>query len=207
MQQFGSLCPPAIDYTQPWNSVANRAALEGENEVCRCQSCLDGSSETDFFAVVGEHAVWPDDRGRLIAEITDDPDSTILLIESWRKNAAWAAPVDLSFAEAVDLLSEPPLPGTGHEVDRGYFYLPSECVNVAFVNGRAASLWLPLRRELAIALLTVDGGEQIDETEWRAITEPALDYRAIYGLAAFVVLTLWPGARLARALRDAPAGR
>ena len=183
---------PTIDFTQPWDSVANQAALGGENEPCRCPACLDGSPATDFYAVVGEQTVWPDDRGRPIVEIGDDPDSTILLIESWRKNAAWAAPVDLTFDEAVDLLSTPPLPGTGHEVDRGYFYLPGQCVNVALLSGDTASLHLPLRRELAVALLTVDGSEEIDAAEWREMTEPAFDYQAIYGMGIFVALTLWP---------------
>ena len=141
MQQAGWLSSQStVDFAQPWNSVANQAALGGENEAYRCPSCLDGSSKTDYFAVIGEQTAWPADRGRPIVEITDDPDSTILLVESWRKDAAWAAPVDLSFDEAVDLLSEPPLPGTGHEVDRGYFYLPRQCVNVALLSGGTASL-------------------------------------------------------------------
>lgn len=171
----------------------------GENVVYHCPACRDGSPETEYYAVVGEHTAWPADRGRPFAEITDDPKSTILLIESWRKNAPWAAPVDLTFDEAVALLSEPPLPGTGHETDRGYFYLPGQRIGVTFISGRYESLRLPLRRELAVALFTVDGGEEIDETEWRAITEPALDYRAICGLGAFVALTLWPSVRWRRA--------
>lgn len=194
-----SLPRPTIDYTQPWDSAANQAVLGGENELCRCPSCLDGSPETDYFAVLGARTAWPKDRGRPTSEITDDPDSTILLVESWRKNAAWAAPVDLTFDEAVDLLSEPPQPEAGHEVDHGYFYLSGQCVNVALVSGRTASLQLPLRRELAASLLTVNGGEEIDEAEWRATTEPALDYRAIYALGAFVGLTLWPSVRWRRA--------
>jgi hypothetical protein len=200
MQQAGWLnSQSTVDFAQPWNSVVNQAALGGENEACRCPSCLDGSSKTDYFAVIGEQTAWPADRGRPIVEITDDPDSTILLVESWRKDAAWAAPVDLSFDEAVDLLSKPPLPGTGHETDRGYFYLPGQRIGVTFVSGRYASLRLPLRRELAVALLTVDGGERIDEEEWQESMEPALDYQAIYGLTAFVALALGPSVRWRRA--------
>ena len=70
--------------------------------------------------------------------------------------------------------------------------MPGQRIGVTFVSGRYELLRLPLRRELAVALLTVDGGEEIDEAEWQAITEPALDYGAIYGLTAFVALALWP---------------
>jgi prepilin-type processing-associated H-X9-DG protein len=46
-------------------------------------------------------------------------------------------------------------------VNDGFFYKPSYGRNVAFADGHVEFLRGPISRELAAALLTVDGGEDV----------------------------------------------
>jgi prepilin-type processing-associated H-X9-DG protein len=89
-------------------------------------------------------------------------------------------------------------------VNHGYFYKQSWAVNAAFLDGHVRFLHLPLSRELATALLTVDGGEEIDEAVFdQGVAE--LAYAKCYAFAAFVTLALWPGVRLMWRRRGVPA--
>jgi prepilin-type processing-associated H-X9-DG protein len=86
----------------------------------------------------------------------------------------------------------------GHEVSNGFFYKPSVGRNVAFADGSVAFMIAPLHRKLAEALLTVDGREQIDSSEFDKATEPQLDYAKCYGFGMFVILSLAPAAWIGR---------
>ncbi len=47
------------------------------------------------FAVVDERTMWPPDGRRTLAEITDDPSETIVVLEAPRQGVHWAKPEDL----------------------------------------------------------------------------------------------------------------
>ncbi|WP_231954175.1 hypothetical protein [Pirellulimonas nuda] len=120
-------------------------------------------------------------------------ESTILLIEA-DLGVCWAEPRDLTFEEAVDLLTGANewSKGHGHQVDCGYFYRPAYALNVLFADGNSESLCRPLSRELATALLTANGGEEIDRTAFGTSFNPQLDYGRITVFAAFCLLSLAP---------------
>ena len=152
--------------------------------------------------MVGDRAAFPPDRGRSVAEFKDGTAQTIALIEAPHMHIGWAEPRDLTMDEAVEFLSSPPESNDyGHPINAGFFYKPSRGVHVAFVDGWVRLLKLPIKREHAQALLTVDGGESIDPSNIPTAENPEIDYARIYSLSVFVLLTLLPAINLRKKSR------
>ena len=194
-----------IDQTKPWNSPANQLLSSTSLTLHHCPADANRNGTTNYFAVVGARTAWPPDRGRRLDEIADGGSNTILLIEAPHRNIHWGEPSDLTFDEAVDVLSgkAPDLTG-GHPGRRGFLYKPQRHLMVAFVDGHVAAVALPLSRELATALLTVDGGEKFEMAELSLGGAPELDYRRVWALLAFVGVAVWPGVRMWRNARKSP---
>lgn len=187
-----------FDLNLPWNDPANATAANTPSEGHRCPLEHRHALGTDYFAVVGPRTAWPPTGKRNRKEITDGGSNTILLMEAPNRDIDWAEPRDLSFEEAVDILTgETPLTG-GHLTDVHGLFLPRRYISVAYVDGHMGVLPLPLSRELATALLTIDGGEKIDEAELRQLAPAKLNVAWLWGLLAFVGLAVWPGVRVWR---------
>ncbi len=182
---------------ESWNSesnlrVAGTAIEDGRDSLSEiyfgCPSdppTSDTVTLTHYFAVVGPQTAWPPDRGLVRSEIVDDGDRTILLLEVPNRDVPWTKPEDLTFDEAVEYLTQtPPVPAHS-----------GKSVNVLFANGDYASLSLPLLHDVAVALLTINGGETIDPHALEPRPESALDgisTRTLAALAAFVTLAILP---------------
>jgi hypothetical protein len=157
--------------------------------------------QTNYFAVVGPQTVWAE--GHRSLNIQDDADQTILLIEAAGLNRRWAEPRDLTFDEAVGMLTGTAQIDTVHTYSSrpGFFYKHHDegrkGVHIAFASGRVAFLPTPVSKELATALLTAHGGEDV-HAELDEVMLPQLDWGKIYAFVAFVALALWPGVRMAR---------
>ena len=184
-----------LKHEEPWNSARNSPLTAATQiDLYQCPSHYGSPSTAHYFAVVGERTAWPKGRGRKDDELRDDAEFTLLVLEAPLRQATWAEPVDFTLEEAVDYLSREPDRAAGmHEVQHGFFYKPSWAINAAFLDGRVRTLHLPLSRELAIAMLTVDGGEEIDETALEETRAAELDYEKCYAFLAFVTLALLPG--------------
>jgi hypothetical protein len=195
---------------QPWDSPNNRILATQREYLYACPSdpllASQTPAATNYFAVVGDRAAWLPDRGRALDEFKDGPENTILLIEAIGRNAPWPKPEDLSFDEALTLLTNPPPGSTAHDhSDRpGYFYRDDvvQGLHVAFADGSVRYLKWPLSRKLATALLTIDGGETIDNREFDRVTEPQLDFGKIYAHVMFAILAIVPAHRLWRRARS-----
>ncbi|MCH8839975.1 MAG: DUF1559 domain-containing protein [Planctomycetes bacterium] len=193
---------------EPWNGPDNTKLVASTrfDSFFECPAHYSEAQLSHYLAVVGEHTAFPPGRGRSLAEFTDGTSNTILFIEAPHKRIPWAKPEDLSFDEAVELLSDPSKgEHFGHEVDEGFFYKPSRGINVAFVDGWVQFLRLPISREHAAALLTVDGGEVLDHREVTRLTSPELDYGRIYSLSVFLLLSLLPLLKLIKKKREIAA--
>jgi type II secretory pathway pseudopilin PulG len=191
----------AIRQKEPWNSLANlRVTGATSVEIYQCPAHYDRAAAlTHYFAVVGDRTAWPADRGRSEREFRDNKGLTLLILEAPDRQTKWAEPEDMTFDEAVKYLSESPAKREAmHEAYHGFFQKPSWTINAVFADASVRRLRLPLPREVAIALLTVDGGEKIDEADLDAWTKPELDYGRCYAFGAFVALALLPGVRLFR---------
>ena len=201
------------DSNEPWDSPTNKAAFESPVEAFFCPNdwpaSLD-SSHTNYFAVVGEQTAWPEDRGRSLDELTDGLEQTILVLEAHGLEVPCGEPRDLTFDEALRLLTNRPK-GDDYFFHREYaspryFYrdppiLPPG-LYAAFADGTVRFLPVPLPEEMARALLTANAGDEVDWDEFDRLTAPQLDYAKIYATIAFAIDALWPARR---AFRKRPA--
>jgi prepilin-type processing-associated H-X9-DG protein len=193
-------------FDQPWNSPHNIALGNSALEILSCPSdppVNPISPTTNYFAIVDPRSAWHPDRRRRLRDFTDGPRNTIMLIECAGRNTPWSKPEDLTFAEALALLTTPTPDATmhRHRSSYGFFYKVDDRpgLNVAFADGSVRFLALPLSTSLATALLTADGGELVDERELDRATLPQLDCGKIYALATFIALSLLPGVRWMKA--------
>lgn len=208
----------AYDQSQPWNSAANSAALAQPMDLFGCPSDPPinlNAPHTNYFAIVGPHTAWPEDRGLALSEITDGRDTTILLLEVAFWDVPWGEPRDLTYDEAFNLLIGNPRPSNRfpqdaspvihfHSGNHGYFYQQSESasgVHAAFADGSVRFLKLPLSEEMAKALLSANAGDHVDRDEFERPTTLELDYEKVYATIAFAAVALWP---INRAFRKRP---
>jgi prepilin-type processing-associated H-X9-DG protein len=190
------------DTDEAWDGPNNKK-LVGSGTSFYVYDYPSDDSQTRYLAIVGEHAAFVPGRGRRLEEFTDGPSNTILFIEAPRESIPWTKPEDLTFDEAVELLSNPPKRSHyGHEIDGGFFHKTSRAINVAFADGRVRIIRLPISKEHATALLTVDGGEKLDTEEVVRAAGPELDYGRIYSLTLFLLLSLLPLAKLIARKRE-----
>ena len=200
-----------IDLTEPWDSPRNQRVLRGlpiletgpsEEYLCPArQNNLD--ARTSYFAIVDPRTVWPPERPCRFEDIKDDLSTTVLLMEAPHKNVNWYEPRDLSFDEAVDLLtSDPPGEGlVGHREYQGSFNKWRHVINVVFADGRTGSISLPIDRDVAVAILTAAGGEALQRSDLQCPFETELDIAAVFaaiGFAAFLVTAALPALRYFR---------
>ncbi|MCO6047179.1 DUF1559 domain-containing protein [Aeoliella sp. ICT_H6.2] len=187
----------AYNFNEPWNGPTNRKFTAGWLFECPTHG-IEGA--TSYLAVVGPQCVWSDGPPRKVADITDDRSQTITLIDVGRSDIDWKEPRDLTFDEAVELLTAPvdPQTFTGHYSEpsmwrkRSYFY------NVAMVDTSIHSLRVPLDRSTAEALLTANGGETIGDEVLEKLAQPELRYDRIYGAILFAIVALTPVVPTAR---------
>ena len=182
----------SIDLSKAWDDPANRSVTATLQYYLQCPSGHSDGATTEYFAIVGPQTAWPGARGRSISVSGDGTSKTILLIECHSKAVNWAEPRDLTFDEAVDLLSNPVPRDDGHFVNNGFFYKSGRGRFVAFADGSVLFLKRPLDRKLAAALLTINGGESINFAALETAIEATLDYAKCYISAVFVMLSLLP---------------
>jgi hypothetical protein len=185
-----------MDVTKPWDAPANVPASRTSILILLCPE--HGNTTTNYFAIRGPQTAWGDGDSRSIRDIGDGPENTVLLIEAELPITSWAQPIDLTFDEALDLLSKPPAEGDCHVVYNGPFYKPSVTRTVAFADGRVWMAPVPLDREFAKALLTANGDEAVDRALIEARYTPQLDYAKCYCLMVFTILSLLPAVVLWR---------
>ncbi len=142
------------DFNVPWNHANNAGLLNYDTPgfFLWCPSG-DGRSTkmTDYVAVVGTQTAWPGNRGLKRSEITDDPSSTILVLEVADSRIHWMEPKDPTLDEilACGLSSH----------HQGF-------VNALFADGGVRRIRTDVSRETLKALLTINGGEMIDPASW-----------------------------------------
>lgn len=182
------------NFDEPWNSPTNLQTVSQVSIDLHCCPTHSVQRLTNYFAITDPETAWGDGKIRTFDDVTDGLSNTILLIEAAGRGIHWAQPKDLTFDEAVDLLTEAlPSDGSdGHRVDNGYFYKPSYVRNVAMCDGSVHPLRVPMPREDAIALLTASGGEVVDVELVAKLSAPVLDYGRVWAFSVFVLLALLP---------------
>ena len=141
------------DSSQPWNSPANRQLLSMMPPVYRSPRGTSsvGSTDTSYVAVTGPGTAFPPGRGPLsIAEISDGPANTILVIEWPESDIPWMEPKDVDIEDVMEAFADPDGPIARQ---RG--------VNAAFADGTVRQIRADIDPQTLRALLTATGGEAI----------------------------------------------
>ncbi|QDU53887.1 DUF1559 family PulG-like putative transporter [Aeoliella mucimassa] len=182
--------PSIYNRNEPWNGPTNRTLPS--IEWYECPSHRE-TSDTSYLAVVAPECVWTDPP-RKLEEITDDHSQTILLIDVGHSDIDWKEPRDLTFDEAVELLTAPVDPDefTGHVEQASFLHQEHYFRHVAMLDGSVLRLRAPLDRETAIALLTANGGETIDPAALESLGQPELRYDRLYGLLLLIAIAVLP---------------
>jgi hypothetical protein len=145
------------DFCEPWDGPNNQKladrmprtyALHGEGK--------PGNTITNYLAVVGPETVWPGSITQSNAEIKDASGQTILLVENLGAGIHWMEPRDLSFSEMDFRINSP------SGINSKY-----EDPAIVMVDGSLRRLKKNLTPETLRALLTIQGGEAIEEDESR----------------------------------------
>jgi prepilin-type processing-associated H-X9-DG protein len=143
------------DFNVPWNH-ANNVWLLNYDTPAYFWWCPSGDGRTtkmtDYVGVVGSQTAWPGSRGLKRSEITDDPATTILVLEIAGSRIHWMEPKDLT----LDQILSSGL--TSHH---------SGFVNALFADGHVRKIRTDVSRMALKALLTVSGGETLDPPSWK----------------------------------------
>lgn len=205
------------NFNEPWNGPNNSKLADQMPEIFRCPSDDDtghgNPGETSYFVAVGPTAPFLGSMGRPFKEISDGTANTILLIEASGLERNWMDPQDVTLEEAVELLTTKPR--SGHRVaSDGLFtttYFETSTRNVVFCDGHVVYMDQLKDSDIARALLTCAGGEQLpaeatnrdqDFVHARQFVEPVtttvIKWGRIWGLSVFIILSLLPAVWMRR---------
>lgn len=141
-----------IDFTKPWDDPANEAVRSAMPEIFRCPSSPHEveSGLTTYCAVVGDGFIFSSDGRRKLKEIKDGASATLLVVEVPPEHAVhWMSPENTDESVLQTMLESKLSSHPGGLI-------------VAFADGRTEVLPLDLSKEDLRAMLTVAGGERID---------------------------------------------
>lgn len=110
------------NFEKPWDSPENKKLLDMIPDVYLAPGAAGDSSDTSWFAVVGEGTAFDSDKGRKFEEFTDGTVNTLLVVES-KLSVPWTQPKDIEYVE------DKPLPKLGGIHNGGFVS--------AFVDGAA----------------------------------------------------------------------
>ena len=93
-----------IDLSKSWDDPANAQALRTAPAVFRCLDSTGPGNTTTYLAITAPNGYLTPGASRRLAEITDDPGSTLMVIEAGEEDAVpWMAPVDAGEALVMGL--------------------------------------------------------------------------------------------------------
>jgi Protein of unknown function (DUF1559) len=144
-----------IDFSVPWDHPSNALAngYDTPSDFWWCHSGNDRATKmTSFVAVVGPQTAWPGGVGRKPSEITDDPASTILVLEIEGSTIHWMQPKDPTIDEILATGLSSPHPYRAKALMADY---------------SVRSFRKDIDRATLRALLTVNGGETISPDSWQ----------------------------------------
>ncbi|MAR11631.1 MAG: hypothetical protein CL681_16940 [Blastopirellula sp.] len=182
-------------FDQPWDSPNN---LQLISDLLPIEGCPTTRAQrqlapgtTTYLAVVGEQTMLAPSTPRRLNKTSPHLQHMIMLIEGNAPGVPWGQPQDLSFDEAVELLtSEEQLWRAPHQ-SGGFFLQRNPARGVAMADGSVYYIRRLLNREQAVALLSRDQGFAENITQAGQVI-----YRWNYGncfrFAAFLLIAFLP---------------
>jgi hypothetical protein len=143
------------DFNEPWDGPNNRKLASRMPKIYRFSPLSDSESPvTNYLAVVGEGTLWPGDGSATLEDVTDGLGQTIQIVENSGLGVHWMEPRDLEFATMSFELGRP-------DGVSSWYQDPA----IVTADGSVRLLKRELRPETLRALLTIRGGERLEENE------------------------------------------
>jgi prepilin-type processing-associated H-X9-DG protein len=147
---------------EPWDGPNNKKLHGIEAPPYVCESARAGQrakniTDTGYVVVVGPRTAFPDDRCTSLSDITDDHDSTILVVEVAGSGIHWMEPRDLHVTQMARQINPPR--------GQGISSLHAGGANAVMADGSLQFLSDKIPPATLDKLLTIDGGEPL-EWEW-----------------------------------------
>lgn len=140
-----------IDLTKPWDDPANKQARETFLEVYECPSAHSDDGSTTYLAVVGADCVFSEKGSRKTTDVVDGAAETITFLDvAWSRDEHWMSPEDISPKEVLEMFDS-------HETHHPGVY------QAAFLDGHATAISEDVDREALRAMLTIAGGESLED--------------------------------------------
>ncbi len=181
-------------FDEPWDGPNNRrlAAFVPPPYQCPSQVYADGS-RTSYLAVVGPRTAWPDAAGSRLKDFVDGTPNTIMVIEADPYEVNWMEPRDLSYQQAVDLMSRVDFDRDGH-VYEDFFWRHTPVRGTVLADGSVQFIPDGLDRDVAQSLLCVNDGFPTHDTNLYNLPGPPrqLNIGNCVRLGVFLLLLLWP---------------
>ena len=138
---------------EPWDSPHNKQLIPRMPVVMRSPTLPAAPGTTHYVAITGEHTVFPGNKKISFRDVTDGSSKTLLFVRASPTTAfVWSKPEDLKFDPKT------PKHGLGG---------PGTRVLAAFCDGSVQRLGLDMADETFKALVTRDGGENVDRDQIR----------------------------------------
>jgi prepilin-type processing-associated H-X9-DG protein len=143
-----------IDLSKPWNDPANARALETSLPVFRCPEAAGLRDTTTYLAIAQPGGCLIPGEPRRLAEITDGPAATLMVIEAGEENAVpWMAPADADESLVMSLGPTTRLHHAGG-------------MNACFVDGNVTFLKAGTPAVVRRALMTISGEDNPVANGW-----------------------------------------
>jgi prepilin-type processing-associated H-X9-DG protein len=143
-------------FDEPWDGPNNRKL---HDLIVPCYVCPSRSGQgraPAYVAVIGPRTAWPGATGRRLEDVRDETAATILMVEVKAPSRHWMDPRDLAFDRMSQVINGPaPSAGLASGHPGG--------AQVLFVDGSVRFLKNGLAPGRLRALLTVDGGEILED--------------------------------------------
>ncbi|WP_165246821.1 DUF1559 family PulG-like putative transporter [Paludisphaera soli] len=148
-------------FGEPWDSPRNRSlhSMRPPNFFCPSHPDRAERGLTSFVAVVGPRTLFPGGgQVRRLAEVRDDPDATLMLVESQDSGIHWMEPRDLDWDLMSFRVNDRSRPGisSGHGI--GSYPGP----HVLTADYGVATLSDTMSPDSIKALLMIDDGERVE---------------------------------------------
>lgn len=170
---FLDLPRPAYSYnsTEPWVSSMNTlVAQHSTPRMYLCPSVVPGYRQdpagrwyTAYAAITGPNTAFPIDKPRSLENFPDGLSHTVLLAEACGQQIVWTEPRDIEVT-STNVGFNQPGNHLGHSPAVWSSYHQGATMT-AFADGGVRSLNPSIDPRVLRALLTADGGEQLDENE------------------------------------------
>lgn len=160
----------AYNFDEPWDGPSNRKLLSPRPSVYACPTEVRDSTQagtyTSYVAVIGPSTAWPGPVGRKLSEFSDPTWDTILVVEATGCGIPWTEPRDLTFAEAIQLVtSTEPEQVCSHRYDGDFLYVQFPGRNVAMVDGRVQFMLVGVGHNVWSRMLTINDGASWSEQD------------------------------------------